>query len=228
MKLTKQVFVGLIVIAGMWSRAAFGQMDAEDSKLNTNLALVLTAPLNPTSRFTNFGWGVVAGAGYNFTSHHAFVGEFMWNRLQVSDRALRPIRLALQSPDIDGHSNLFAFTANYRFELRGKTLGTYFIAGGGFYQRSTSITQTVVEGTTTICTPEWLWWGAACQSGIVTSNQTLGSSSSGAFGGNAGIGFTARLGQEPRYRFYIEARYHYVPHERVTTNLIPIAIGFRF
>ena len=105
MKLTVNVLVGVALIAGMWPSAAFAQMDAEDSKLNTNLALVLTAPLNPTARFTNFGWGVVAGAGYNFTSHHAFVGEFMWNRLQVSDRALRPIRLALQSPDIDGHAN---------------------------------------------------------------------------------------------------------------------------
>ena len=91
MNLTKCVFVAVIVTAGMWPCAAFAQMDAEDSKLNTNLALVLTAPLNPTARFTNFGWGVVAGAGYNFNSHHAFVGEFMWNRLSVSDQALNPI-----------------------------------------------------------------------------------------------------------------------------------------
>jgi hypothetical protein len=228
MNLTKCVFVAVIVTAGMWSRAAFAQMDAEDSKLNTNLALVLTAPLNPTARFTNFGWGVVAGAGYNFNSHHAFVGEFMWNRLSVSDQALNPIRVALQSPDINGHANLFAFTANYRLEFRGKRLGTYFIAGGGLYHRSTSISQTVITGNTTVCTPEFLWWGAQCQSGIVTADQTLGSSSSSVFGGNAGVGFTVRLGEEPRYRFYLEARYHYAPHEKVTTQLIPIAIGFRF
>jgi hypothetical protein len=55
---------------------------------------------------------------------HPVIGEFMWDWLHPSVSGFAG------TPNVDGHSNLYALTANYRFELRGKTLGTYFIAGG--------------------------------------------------------------------------------------------------
>lgn len=59
------------------------------------------------------------------------------------------------------------------------------------------------------------------------SDQTLASSTSDALGLNGGIGVTFKVA-EPRYRFYIEARYHYAPTKNVKTELIPITIGIRF
>jgi hypothetical protein len=50
---------------------------------------------------------------------------------------------------------------------------------------------------------------------------------SGALGGNAGIGFTVRVGEEP-YRFYVEPRYHYASNENVTTQLLTVTVGFRY
>src|SRR5262245_50697584 len=231
MKWAHGIFLGVALIVAARPQVTFAQSDwefGEDSRLNTNVAFVLAAPAKPTSRFSDFGWGGAAGAGFNFNKHHAFVGEFMWNRLHIRDRILVPLRVALQNPEVSGHSDLFAFTANYRLEFRGKTLGTYFIGGLGFYYRSTRISQTVVSGSGIVCEPVWLWFGAACESGVVTSGQTISNFSSGRGGGNAGIGFTVKLGEEPRYRFYMEARYHYAAHERVKTELIPISIGVRF
>lgn len=199
----------------------------EDSKLNTNLALAITAPLNPTARFVNVGGGVVAGAGYNMTKRNAFIGEFMWNRLGASDAALAPIRDALGTHDVNGHGNLFALTGNYRFELRGKTTGVYFIAGGGWYHRTASVSTHVATGSSISCTPTWEWWGFECKSGTVISDQTLASSTADALGVNGGIGITFKVA-EPRYRFYMEARYHYAPTKNVKTELIPVAIGIRF
>jgi hypothetical protein len=199
----------------------------EDSRLNTNLAIPFSIPLNPTARFVNFGVGLVVGAGYNITSRHAIVGEFMWNRLHVNDAALLPIRVAAQNFSINGHGDLFALTANYRYELRGRTFGTYFIGGGGLYYRSASITKPVISANTISCTPEWQWWGFTCQSGSVSSDQTLAKSSSGVAGVNGGIGITIKVA-EPRYRFYVESRYHYAPNNRINTQLIPITIGIRF
>lgn len=199
----------------------------EDSKLNTNFAMPLTVPVNPTARFTNFGWGFTVGAGYNMSRRNAFVGEFMWNRLYPSSSALAPLRLAIHSHDLNGHGNLFALTANYRFELRGRTVGTYFIGGVGFYYRNASLSQEVVTGTATTCTPEWIFWGFTCTSGTVSSDQTLASAASGAAGGNAGIGITFKVA-EPRYRFYVEARYHYAATTPNNTQLIPITFGIRF
>jgi hypothetical protein len=229
MKWTQRVFLGIALIVAMRPAIAIAQdYDWEDSRLNTNIAFTLTAPMYPTKNFSDFGWGGVMGAGFNFNKHNAFVGEFMWNRLHVRDRVLVPLRLALQNPEVKGHSDVYGFTANYKLEFRGKTLGTYFIVGPGFYYRSTRISKTVVSGSGIVCEPVWLWFGAECESGTVTSGQTISNFASGRLGGNAGIGFTVRIGEEARYRFYMEARYHYAGHERVHTELIPITFGVRF
>jgi hypothetical protein len=199
----------------------------ENSKLNTNIAFPVVVPVNPTARFTNFGVGFTAGAGYNMSPRNAFVGEFMWNRLFPSNSAITPLRLALHSRSLKGYGNLLAFTGNYKFELRGKSLGTYFIGGGGFYYRTVTLSQEVVTGTAVACTPEWLFWGFVCSSGVVSSDQTLANTSSAAPGFNAGMGFTIKVG-EPRYRLYFEARYHYAATTPANTQLIPITFGIRF
>lgn len=215
--------VATVLVCRGFAQEEFG----EDSKVNTNLAFTITAPLNPISKFVNVGGGFVAGAGYNMTKRNAFIGEFMWNRLGASDSALTPIREALGTHDVNGHGNLFALTGNYRFELRGRTTGVYFIGGGGWYRRTASVSTHVATGTSIECNPTWEWWGYECTKGTVMSDQTLASSTSDALGLNGGIGVTFKVG-EPRYRFYIEARYHYAPTKNVKTELIPITIGIRF
>jgi hypothetical protein len=199
----------------------------EDSKVNTNLAFTITAPVNPTARFVNVGGGFVAGAGYNATKRNAFIGEFMWNRLGASDAALATVRNALQAHNVNGHGNLFALTGNYRFEVRGRTTGMYFVGGGGWYRRTANLSTPVATGSSISCTPTWLWWGFECTSGTVVANQTLASSTSDALGVNGGIGVTFKVA-EPRYRVYVEARYHYAPTKNVKTELIPVTVGIRF
>jgi hypothetical protein len=200
----------------------------DDSKLNTNLAFMLTAPMNPMSKFVNVGGGFVGGAGYNISKRNAFVGEFMWNRLGASDSAIAPIQQALGTRDVSGHANFFAFTGNYRFELQGQRTGIYFIAGAGWYRRSANITTHVATGSSIQCNATWQWWGYLCTSGTVISDQTLASSTSDALGMNGGIGLTFKKADEPRYRFYMEARYHYAPTKNIKTVLIPITVGVRF
>jgi Outer membrane protein beta-barrel domain len=208
--------------------SAFPQEEGDDDpKGNVNLGMPFSGPLNPMGRFTNFGLGAVVGGGYNFTRRHAVVGEFMWNHLFVPDGAVAPIRAAVQNPDINGSGKLYMLTGNYRFELRGKTLGTYFIAGGGVYHRSVSLSQTVTTGTSVTCEPTWEWWGFSCSSGAVTANQTLRGSSSTAPGVNGGFGFTVRVGEAP-YRVYVESRYHYSPMRFINTQLVTVTLGIRY
>jgi hypothetical protein len=38
-------------------------------------------PVNPSAQFVSIGWGLVAGAGYNFNKRNSVIGEIMWNRL---------------------------------------------------------------------------------------------------------------------------------------------------
>jgi hypothetical protein len=198
----------------------------ESEKINSNLGAALSLPMGPTGRVINTSWGLTGGAGYNFDKHHSVIGEFMWNALYTSDAALGPIRAALQDNSINGHSNLYAVTGNYRYQLQGKVFGAYLIGGGGWYYRTAGLSKQVTSGTSTTCTPSWLWWGFTCASGTVTANQTIGSKNSSAFGGNAGVGFTIKVA-DPSYRFYVEPRYHYAP-TNVSTQLLEVTVGIRY
>ena len=200
---------------------------SDDEKLNSHFGAAISVPLNPTARYVHTGWGLHGGAGYNVSRHHSVIGEYMWNRLYATDGALQPLQMATQS-HIDGQSNLHVLTGNYRFESRGKVLGIYFIGGGGLYYRITNLSKRVTLGAGTPCTPAWIWWGFNCISGTVTTtDQTIGSASSAAFGMNGGVGFTARVGEAP-YRLYVESRYHFAPNKNVSTQLVVVTVGIRY
>jgi Outer membrane protein beta-barrel domain len=200
-------------------------LQAQDSKINTNLGMGMTVPLNPTAQIVGSSVDVVVGAGYNFNKHHSLVGQFMWAGIPVNKDAMRPIYLIANTQNISGSSNLFAATANYRFRLQGRTFGVYWIGGGGMYYRRASLSQSVVVGTGTVCGPSWEFWGYGCVEGNVNQDQTLVKAGSTAFGGNGGMGFTIRINDDG-YKFYVESRYHYAPTKNISTQLITITLGF--
>jgi hypothetical protein len=224
MKPLTQAAVVIAFMAASLSMPLHAQESYE--KVNSNLAAIVSVPLDPTAKYVHTGWGLVGGGGYNFNSHHSAIVEFMWDRLSATNGALDTIR-GTSYPDIRGFSNLYALTGNYRFESQGKKFGTYFIGGGGLYYRTTNLSKLVVSGTGTSCSPAWLWWGFNCASGIVIANQRIGSIGSNAFGVNGGIGFTARVGEEP-WRVYVESRYHYAPTKNFSTQLITLTLGIRY
>jgi hypothetical protein len=217
---SRTVFILTVLLA-----AAEQSLFAQESKLNTNLGMGLTVPLNPTAPLAGSSVNVVVGAGYNFNSHHSLIGQFMWAGLPPNKIALRPIWIAAAANDISGSANLFALTANYRFQLQGKTFGAYVIGGGGMYYRHAGLSRQVDVGTGTICGPAWFYWGFGCVEGTVSQDQTLISAGSTAIGGNGGAGFTIRINEEG-YKFYVEARYHYAATKNIPTTLIPITLGF--
>jgi Outer membrane protein beta-barrel domain len=227
----------VVAFLALGSCGAFGQASSpsayeggggdDNPRANVHLGAPMAIPLNPTARAVHLGFGLVVGAGYNFSRRHAAVGEFMWNNLFPTNEALAKVRTATSNPKVNASARVMALTGNYRFELRGKTLGAYFLGGGGLYYRKTSLSQEVTTGTNTECTPLWLWWGFTCGSGTVTANQTLSSWSSSSGGVNGGIGFTARVGDAP-HRLFVESRYHYAPNTKVNLQLIEISFGIRY
>lgn len=215
----------IVILMASLSGTVHGQESSE--KVNANLGLSASIPLNPTKQYVNTGWGVVGGVGYNLSTHHSLIGEFMWNRLSATGFALRPLETVTQIPRFEGKSNLYALTGNYRYETGGKLFGTYFIGGGGLYYRTTNPSKPVTINTITPCTTVWLWWGFSCTSGNVTPNQSISSRGSSAFGVNGGVGLTARVGEAP-YRLYLESRYHYAPNKNVNTQLVVLTFGIRY
>jgi len=199
----------------------------DDPAATTSLGVPLGAPLSPINKYAVVGLGMNASAGYNFDRRNALMGEFTWNWLFPTEQSLRPVQLALQTNQVSGHGNLFGYTAEYRYELRGRSLGTYFIGGGGWYYRTASLSRSVPAGTTISCLPAWVWWGYNCSSGTVVTNLTEIHSNSSALGVNGGVGMTFRVGEAP-YRIFVETRYHFAPTKSISTQLIIISWGIRY
>ncbi len=199
-----------------------------ESKINSNLAMVVNMPVGSTAQAVGTGWGATGGVGYNFNARNGIISEFLWNRMYPSSGVLQPLQGAsAQSGTLNGNSNLYALTGNYRYELHGPMFGAYLIGGGGWYFRKNWLSREVTSGTGTVCAPSWLWWGFTCASGTVTANQRIATSTTNAWGMNAGIGFTLRVGEAP-YRLYTEARYHYAPTKNVNTQFIAVTVGIRY
>jgi hypothetical protein len=151
----------------------------------------------------------------------------MWNSLYPTSQTLQPIQIALNTNKVSGHSNLFALTGGYRLEFRGRSLGTYLIAGGGWYYRTASLSRPIPDGTTIGCIPAWAWWGYNCSSGVIVTDLTEVHSNASAMGVNGGVGMTFRVGEAP-YRMYVEGRYHFAPTKNVSTQLIEVTWGIRY
>jgi hypothetical protein len=147
-------------------------------------------------------------------------------RIHPNNDAFRALQLVARSRGIDGHSNLFALTGNYRLGLQGPVFGAYLIAGGGMYYPL----QALARG------HRRRWDRLQSRLALVGihlpirvrfrgPDQTLFSAGSTAFGGNGGVGFTIRINQES-YKFYFESCYHYAPNKNISTQIIPITFGF--
>jgi hypothetical protein len=223
------LFLAMLVFATNHPlHAQMGPGCGDECRINSNLAGVVNVPLNPTAQLAHVGGGIVGGVGYNFNKQNAFVGEFMWNRVDPDVNVRQVFRTALQASDLNAFTDFFVLTANYRYELRGKFFGAYLIGGGGVYVRYTHLSRSVtIFSSGTPCTTPWLWWGFSCAAGFVSASQTLLSSTTSALGGNAGGGMTFRVG-DPPYRIYAEARYHYAPTSPLNTQFVAVAFGLRF
>lgn len=228
---SKRIVLGVAALLAACVGALHAQYNGEpddNPKINSNLGLTVGVPVSTTGEVVDTAWGINTGVGYNINRRNALIGEFMWNRLYPSRDQISPLRAAaLQAAGFDAITDLFVMSGNYRFELRGKTFGGYAIGGGGWYHRNTDLSRTVVSGTATVCTPVWLWWGFTCSSGTVVSNQTIVDSSDSAWGGNAGLGFTVRVGDAP-YRLYAESRYHYAAFEHINARFLTVTFGVRY
>jgi hypothetical protein len=211
-------------ILAIFCGALHGQESSD--KVNSHFGTIASLPLHPMGTYTNIGWGLLGGVGYNFSDEHSAVGEFMWTRLSATGAALQPLEQA-SGQNFSGHSNLYVLTGNYRYERQGARFGAYVIGGGGLYYRTTNPSVVVHSGSNTPCTQAWLWWGFKCSSGMVLPNQQLGSTGSNVLGANIGVGFTTRVAEAP-YRLYVETRYHYAPTRNISTQLLTIGFGIRY
>jgi hypothetical protein len=213
--MSKRIVISIALLTVV-SHPAYSQ----DSRVNTNIGGGVSVPLNPTGKYAGAGGTFAVGAGYNFDKYNSLVGEFMWSALPPTISTLLP------GEGLHRSSNLYTATGNYMLRLDGHRFGAYLIGGGGLYYRHFNLQRQILQPGI-VCTNSWIWWGYTCAAGYVSTDQTLISSGSSAFGGNAGAGFTIKIADSGE-KVYVESRYHYAPNKNISTQLVLVTFGFRF
>ncbi|HYH01347.1 MAG TPA: outer membrane beta-barrel protein [Terriglobales bacterium] len=193
-------------------------LQAQDERRWTiNLGGGVTPVVGETKNRLNTGWNAKGGFGVNITDRFGVVFEGQYNGFGVNDAVLEQLNVP------DGSAWMWSLTANPVIRLNpGGRFNPYVIAGVGFYRRTVEFTRpTLAE--TIVFDPWWGYFGPA----LVPADEVLGSISSNAIGGNAGLGFDIPIG-ESGTRFFTEARYHYADTERRSTSIIPVTFGIKF
>lgn len=196
---------------------------AEDGSFTFNFGGGISTPLNPTGQYAGTSGNFTVGGGYRVNKHSAIVGEFLWSGLPPNLFVIHPVNAP------SGTINLYALTANYRFELnnvRKSRFGLYSSVGGGWYYRYASIDKNYVVPPNTACQPIYTWWGYACDPSGYVYSVTVAYKGTSVGGVNAGVGFTVRFADSP-WKFYTESRYHYAFNSTIPTTFIPVTFGIR-
>lgn len=188
------------------------------------------APAGDKASIT-WGWGLLLGAGVNFSRNFATFIEYQFLDNKV------PGAIIAESGTTGGHYHIWSFGAEPEYDLFPKSGNDVYIeGGGGFYRKTTNFT--VLEPTE-YCSYFY------CAEGYAPS--TVGKLSSNQGGFNIGGGYQHRFGGMyglSRTRFFAEVRYLDVlsPAEQgkspsgglnpvtvpADTKLLPITLGIRW
>lgn len=218
----------LVVLTGVPGHGQETDTDTETySRYNLHFGAGIGVAAGPTANFAGVSGTFQAGAGPNLNKHSSIVGEFMWQGLPPTSKALAP----LMGPSLSGSpvpsADLLALTANYMYHIDRRRFGFYLIGGVGWYHRSVApVDYSIAPGTA--CQPVSSWWGYPCQNGLVSTQTALVARTIDSGGINGGGGLTINSGLEG-IKFYVEARYHYSPQGGgVSTQIVPVTFGVRW
>ncbi|MGE5204473.1 MAG: outer membrane beta-barrel protein [Chlamydiota bacterium] len=168
------------------------------------------------SSHLNNGWHMTGGVAYNVNSVFSIGPQFTYNGFGVSRSALK------EAGTPSGDSHVWSITAEPRLQLPfAYKLRPYVVGGVGYYRRTVNFTQPALINVT-FFDP---FFGYIFP-GLVGTNQVLKTDSQSGIGGNAGAGFSIKLG--PNTEFFTEARYVYAATGDVPTRMVPLTFGLRF
>ena len=245
---------------------ASGNSNADGSPKYTFLAgMGPASPIGITHKYETPSYDLQFGGGRNFNKYVGLLAQFdydhfglqgatianedyIYNYCTIAENSLPISNPDYCSPEgpapagsaapIDGNNHVWSFTLNPTFTLPTEgSWGAYAVLGGGFYHKVTNFTTPEVEVT---------YYGEYEQ------NVNFDHYTSNAVGVSGGFGITHKISHFSNERFYMEARYVYIPNSQRTgvttvnvatspltatdlypansdhTSYIPVKFGLRF
>ena len=234
-------------------RYASGNTNADGSNKYTFMGGIgLTLPAGNTHKYETPSYGFQFGGGRNFNKvaglllqfdydHFGLQGATLANQNYLYDYGCTTYEInngLCGVSGLDGNNHVWSFTLNPTFTLPTEgSWGAYAVLGGGFYHKVTNFTTPEVEVT---------YYGEYEQ------NVNFDHYTSNAVGVSGGFGITHKISHFSNERFYMEARYVYIPNSQRTgvttvnvatspltatdlypansdhTSYIPVKFGLRF
>jgi hypothetical protein len=197
---------------------ASGNSNADGSSKYTFLGGIgLTLPIGNTHKYETPSYGFQFGGGRNFNKvaglllqfdydHFGLQGATLANQTYLYDYGCTTYQITnglCGVSGLDGNNHVWSFTLNPTFTLPTEgSLGAYAVLGGGFYHKVTNFTEPTVE--------ESCYY--YCEEYQVNSN--IDHYTSNAVGVNGGFGLTYKFSKFSNERFYMEARYVFIPNSQ--------------
>jgi Outer membrane protein beta-barrel domain len=189
-------------------------MSAQElSRFTFDLGAGFTQPVGNTGRYTDTGYNLQAGIGYNFSNYVGAMVQADYNSLGVGASSLGTLGYP------GGNVNIFSATVDPIIHLTPRShFDLYLIGGGGLYRWSENFSSPA-SGTVL---------GAFNGGSFPLSEPGLGTSYSvNKPGVNGGMGVA--LGTKWHGKVFAEARYvHIYMSNGLHTDYVPVTFGFRW
>lgn len=192
---------------------ASGNSNADGSPKYTFLAgMGLASPIGNTHKYETPSYDFQFGGGRNFNKHIGLLAQFDYDHFGLQGATLgnqlyveniySEMYFGQTISQLDGSNHVWSFTLNPTFTLPTEgSWGTYAVLGGGFYHKVTNFTVPAES-----CDPFYGY--------CYTVNQNFDSYVSNAVGVNGGFGITHKISKFSNERFYLEARYVFIPNSQ--------------
>jgi hypothetical protein len=192
-----------------------GALSAQElPPLSYNIGGGFTQPVGTLGRYTNQGWDLQAGSGYNFLPYFGTMLDFNFNSLGINSGTATNLGIP------GGTETVWSFTLDPVVHLHpfGR-IDPYVIGGGGIYHRADKLTKPA-DGFLPVSSPN-----AMFNSPLVGDPlEHYYSVNKPGIDIGAGISF----GTKYRAKIYAEARYNRMFVRGADTDFIPVNFGVRW
>jgi hypothetical protein len=188
----------------------------ETSNFAFNIGAGFTTPVGSTGRYTDMGWNVGGGLGWNFNSRVGALIDLNYNQLGINSSTLA----GFDVPGGDVH--VFSATLDPIVHLTPRSKAdVYVTGGGGFFHRTQEFTANGVASAVGF-NPFFGFYNFG-----VPTTFVLSSSSVNKPGIDAGLGVA--FGSKWHGKFFAEARYTRIfMTNGYHTDYVPVKFGFRW
>lgn len=190
----------LLLVAVLPVSAQWRHFGGSYTRPTASLGVGVSTPVNPLARSLDTGWNLAGGAGILSGSVGVNV-DFLAAGFGINHAAL--VRQGAQH----GTQKYWALTLDPIVHINERGPTDFYLTGGaGIYGQLTKFRVPA---------------GPTSQYDLIRTENLY------RFGVNGGAGFAFNLG-DPRFKLFLEARYHHAFTPGSGASLIPITVGIRF